>query len=733
MAEVGSAFVSLLPSAKGFGSKMNSELGPQIDAAGKDGGSRFGKAFGAFAAIGGAAAVGGFLKSAVDSASDLGESASKVSVVFGKQADQIYKTAKTSATSMGLTESAYLGATGSLGNLLVSLDLAPKKAAGMSQEMVKLAGDLASFNNVAPEEALAALQSGLTGETEPLKRFGVNMNDATLKAEALKMGLIKNTKEALDPQTKALAAQSLIMSQTGTAQGDFARTSGGLANQQRILTAQFGDMKATVGGALLPVVTDFVTFLNTKAMPAIGGLGGTFDGLKGHLSTAAGYVSTVWDAFNGGGATVDALRATFDSIRDSLTNAFGGGAGVNVAGLLDTFKTIGTTIASNVLPFVEQAGAVFRNIILPAIAEVAGVVITNLVPVLQAMGDTFQGVVLPAVLAVAGYLIANLWPILKQVADIVTTQVIPIIGQLALFFYGTLYPAVVKIVAAIATNLVPVFDAIFKAITTSVLPAVSKLLTKFQEWLPTIKMVIGVVLKVVGAVLTFAAAILGKVLPVVIKFAGWLIGTLVAVLGTVIGWIIKIIGWVVQFGVKVFEAGAKVVEFVKGLKDKFGDAVEFVKGVPGKIVKALGNLGGLLVDKGKDIITGLWDGIKSMGSWLTDKLISFVTDNIPGPIAKALGISSPSKVMAAQAKWIPIGMAKGIESEARTVQGAMDRIGNGLRVPRVPLSADAFGGAGEAGRGGVNVHIDRVDPHDYRAFMGDLQRRTQRAALGGFA
>jgi len=273
MAEVGAAFVSVLPSGRGFGSRLSKEIDPQLDAAGKRGGSRFGGAFksavGPLLAGLGVVALGGFLKGAVADASDLSEAASKVNVVFGDQAGAIFKASKTSATAMGLTKAAYLEATGSLGNLLVSLDIAPKKAAGMSQQMVKLAGDLASFNNVSPEEALQAIQSGLTGETEPLKRFGVNMNDATLKAQALKLGLIKTTKEAMTPQTKALAAQALIMAQTKTAQGDFARTSGGLANQQRILAAQFGNMKATVGAALLPILTKLAVFVNNQLLPGI--------------------------------------------------------------------------------------------------------------------------------------------------------------------------------------------------------------------------------------------------------------------------------------------------------------------------------------------------------------------------------------------------------------------------------------------------------------------------------
>lgn len=214
-----------------------------------------------FAVVGlGAVVVG--MKQSVMLASSVAESTSKVGVVFGQYASEVVKASQTSATAMGLSKNAYLEAAGSLGNLLVSLKITPGAAKDMSMSMVKLASDFASFNNIDTAEALVAIRSGLVGETEPLRKLGVNMNEATLKAEALRMGLIKTTKEAMDPQTKALAAQALIFAQSGTAQGDFTRTSAGLANQQRILGAQIEDTKTKLGEQLIPVVLKITTAFN---------------------------------------------------------------------------------------------------------------------------------------------------------------------------------------------------------------------------------------------------------------------------------------------------------------------------------------------------------------------------------------------------------------------------------------------------------------------------------------
>lgn len=211
--------------------------------------------------VAGVAIAAAFAKKITTAASDLNETVSKSTVVFGKNAAAVQSWAKTSATSFGMSQNAALGAASSYGNLFVSLGLAADKSAVMSTKLVELAGDLASFNNIDPTVALDALRSGLVGETEPLRALGVNMNDATLRAQALKMGLDATT-ATLSPAVKAQAAYALILEQTTTAQGDFARTSDGLANQQRILNAQWADAEAALGQALLPAATDGVKVLN---------------------------------------------------------------------------------------------------------------------------------------------------------------------------------------------------------------------------------------------------------------------------------------------------------------------------------------------------------------------------------------------------------------------------------------------------------------------------------------
>ena len=216
-------------------------------------------------AIGAAAVIG---KNLVDAASALEESQSKVNVVFADSAGIVQDFAAKSAVAAGISKQAALEAAGTYGNLFQAFGVGREQAANMSVTLVQLASDLASFNNTNIEDAIQALRSGLSGETEPLKRFGVALNDVRLKQEALNLGLY-NGKGNLSVAAKAQAAYALILKDTALAQGDFARTSDGAANQQRILAAQFQNIRAEIGTALLPVFKAMLTFINDSILPVL--------------------------------------------------------------------------------------------------------------------------------------------------------------------------------------------------------------------------------------------------------------------------------------------------------------------------------------------------------------------------------------------------------------------------------------------------------------------------------
>lgn len=203
-------------------------------------------------------------------ASDFDEAESKARVLFGPQAQLLISDyGKTAATSLGMSASAALEAATNYGQLLRSFGAGEAQAAQLSSSLVELSADLNSFSN--RSDAAEAIFSGLSGEMEPLKKFGVTLLDTRVKAEAAAMGL-EMVGGQLSPLNKALASYSLIMKDTAVAQGDFERTQDGLANTSRTLNAALEDAKRVMGEGFLYGINE--------VNQALGGPGGTSDLIK---------------------------------------------------------------------------------------------------------------------------------------------------------------------------------------------------------------------------------------------------------------------------------------------------------------------------------------------------------------------------------------------------------------------------------------------------------------------
>ena len=220
-----------------------------------------------------AAAIGTFtsvIAPAIRAASDFQEATSKVNVVFGRASKSIKDFADGAARNLGQSKQSVLDAAGTFGTFGKAAGLAGDDLSGFTTDFITLSTDLASFNNTSPEEAVLAIGAALRGESEPLRRYGVLLNDAVLKQEAMTLG-IYDGKGALTSQQKVLAAQAAIYKQTNDAQGDFMRTSDGLANSTRTLKAVMDDAKVAIGQAFLKqaeTATQNILFLS-KALEAI--------------------------------------------------------------------------------------------------------------------------------------------------------------------------------------------------------------------------------------------------------------------------------------------------------------------------------------------------------------------------------------------------------------------------------------------------------------------------------
>jgi hypothetical protein len=210
--------------------------------------------------LGGVGLIAG-IKGAISAASDLHEAITKTDTVFGKSSKSIEDWSHTTVKSMGLAREEALSMASSFGALFQPVGIVGKQAAQQSEQLVKLGSDLASFYNTDVQDALDAIQSGIVGQARPLRRYGVMLSEARVQQEALTETGKKHAKQLTD-QEKILARIQIIYHDTALAQGDFARTSGGLANQERILHANIANLREELGTALLPIVTKYITKLN---------------------------------------------------------------------------------------------------------------------------------------------------------------------------------------------------------------------------------------------------------------------------------------------------------------------------------------------------------------------------------------------------------------------------------------------------------------------------------------
>lgn len=252
------------------------------------------------AIIGGAFLTAGVF--AVKAASDTEEAQNKANEVFRESASLVNKFAQDSATSFGISRAKALEYAGTLGIILNQTGLAREETADMSINLVKLAADLASFNNISIDEALNKLRAGLVGEAEPLRTVGVLLNEAAVQTKAMELGF-GQAGEALTDQQKVMARYAIILEQTQTQQGDFARTSGSLANQMRILQAEFNDAAAELGVTLIPF-----------AIQAIEALRGLIDWGKNYVYYTRKQIDDVKSIFQGLG---DFVAGIFDGIKNA--------------------------------------------------------------------------------------------------------------------------------------------------------------------------------------------------------------------------------------------------------------------------------------------------------------------------------------------------------------------------------------------------------------------------------
>ena len=199
---------------------------------------------------------------AVKMASDLNEVQNVVDTTFENSSETINKFAKNAAEQFGISELSAKQFTGTMGAMLKSMGLGNKDITDMSIALSGLAGDMASFYNLDPEEAFEKLRSGISGETEPLKQLGINMSVVNLEAFAMSKGITKSY-DSMTQAEQATLRYQYIMETTADAQGDYSKTADSTANKTRTTMLQFQTLSAELGQQLLPIVNDVLGALQS--------------------------------------------------------------------------------------------------------------------------------------------------------------------------------------------------------------------------------------------------------------------------------------------------------------------------------------------------------------------------------------------------------------------------------------------------------------------------------------
>jgi hypothetical protein len=194
-------------------------------------------------------------------ASDMEETTNKINVAFGNSAEQVMQWSQTSIESMGLASQSALDAAALFGDMATSMGFSQDKAADMSINLTQLGADLSSFKNIPIEQAMTALNGVFTGETESMKMLGVVMTETNLEAFALSQGIEKNVADMTQAEKISLR-YAYVLDATKNAQGDFARTSEGAANQMRMFQENLKELGVQFGQIILPFITKMINGLN---------------------------------------------------------------------------------------------------------------------------------------------------------------------------------------------------------------------------------------------------------------------------------------------------------------------------------------------------------------------------------------------------------------------------------------------------------------------------------------
>lgn len=352
-------------------------------------------------------------------ASDMNETLNKVDVAFKDNAKEVKEWGNTTLEKFGISSGAALDAASLFGDMGTAMGQSTAEASKMSTNLVGLAGDLSSFKNIGLGQAQDALKGIFTGEGESLKSLGIIMQDSTLKAFALATGQTKSYTEMTQAEKVALR-YAYVMGVTKNAQGDFARTSDGSANQMRIFQESIKQLATTIGQNLIPIITPIIAKLNewAKSFSSLGPqtqktilVIGAILAAIGPVLVIIGQLITAVSAITGAFASCSAAIAAAGGIIAVLTGPIGiaiaiiGGliaVGVLLYNNWDIIKSKCTDLGT----FLSNTWNLIKTSISNVITSIVTFVTTKFSSQIQSLQSIFSSI---------QSIFSNVWTIIKNI------------------------------------------------------------------------------------------------------------------------------------------------------------------------------------------------------------------------------------------------------------------------------------------------------------------------------
>ena len=369
--------------------------------------------------------ISDFISDAITKSNEYQENLNLFTVAMGDYAQEAYDYGQTVSDVLGIDFSEWIRNQGVFNTLLTGFGNTADRAALMSKNLTQLGYDLSSFFNISVEDAMQKLQSGISGELEPLRRLGFDLSQARLEAEALSLGIDKSVMSMTQAE-KAELRYYAIMTQVTSAQGDLARTLESPANQLRVLRAQFNMAAQAIGNIFIPALNAILPYaiavikILRKLAEAIADLFGfeltevDYSGVSAGIGSAASGAGDLSDNLGSAAGEAKKLKNFVTGI-DELnvmpdTSASAGGAGGAGAGIgggagfdfklpeYDFLKDMVSKQADDIVSIIEDSIAEITGILSFAALEVGALL-------------AFTGINIPLGVALMGLGALGLWKV----------------------------------------------------------------------------------------------------------------------------------------------------------------------------------------------------------------------------------------------------------------------------------------------------------------------------------